>query len=122
MKEISADLISRTAQLQVSFLLLLKLKDYGKKNLTFAAFHLFGREMTAGIVKPDLFLSENQTKNTHNISHPHLSHNIYSGAPQDWTKGFQDERIEIKHRMGSSTVNEDWRNGSVTKNIGGFNN
>lgn len=35
-----------------------------EKNPTFAVFLLFGRETTAEIVKPDLFLSENQTKNT----------------------------------------------------------
>lgn len=57
----------------MTFLVLLKLKDYKKKNQTFAAFLLFGRKATAGIAKPDLFLSENQTKNILNIPRPHSS-------------------------------------------------
>lgn len=66
-----------------------------KKIPTFAVFLLFGREATAGVVKPDLFLSENQSKNPHNILHPHSSLTFI--LVHHRTKGLQEERIEIKN-------------------------
>lgn len=94
---ISADLISRIAQLQVSFLLLLKLKDY-EKIQPLQHFSCL-EETTAGIVKLDLLLSENQTKNTLNIPHSHLS----------LTFILVHHRIEQKdYRMKEFKLNTEW--------------
>lgn len=92
-----------------------------KKNQTFEAFLLFGRETTAGIVKPDLFPSEKQTRRVHNIPHPHSSLIFILVC----------HRIEQKHyRVKELKLNTEWAHQQIRiddmalqqKGLGFFNN